>query len=191
MDIGNKIKKYREVNGFSQEELADKIFVSRQTLSNWETNKFYPDIKSIELLSNIFDVTLDDFIKGDIDEMKNMIKESDIKEFKKLSWIYTIEMIIMVLSVYPLLKYAGFIGVLIWLLFVVITIGTAFAIERIKKQYNIQTYKEIIAFYEKSNLTHDEKNIEYGKRVYQKILLSICSALFAIIVMFIMHLILK
>lgn len=191
MDIGNKIKKYREVNGFSQEELADKIFVSRQTLSNWETNKFYPDIKSIELLSNIFDVTLDDFIKGDIDEMKNMVKESDIKEFKKLSWIYTIEMIIMVLSVYPLLKYAGFIGVLIWLLFVVITIGTAFAIERIKKQYNIQTYKEIIAFYEKGNLTHDEKNIEYGKRAYQKILLSICSALFAIIVMFIMHLILK
>ena len=47
MDIGNRIKKYREINGLSQEELADRIFVSRPTISNWETNKFYPDIQSI------------------------------------------------------------------------------------------------------------------------------------------------
>ena len=66
MQIGNKIKKYRESFKLSQEELADKIFVTRQTISNWETDKNYPDIKSISLLCNLFDVSLDQFIEGDI-----------------------------------------------------------------------------------------------------------------------------
>ena len=65
MDIGSKIKKYREEQNISQEELALKIFVSMQTISNWETNKSYPDIKSLTMLSNIFNVSLDNFIKKD------------------------------------------------------------------------------------------------------------------------------
>lgn len=47
MDIGLQIKKFREQQKISQEELALKIFVSRQTISNWETNKSCPDIKSL------------------------------------------------------------------------------------------------------------------------------------------------
>ena len=66
MNIGSQIKKYREQLKISQEELADKVFVSRQTISNWENNKNYPDIKSLSLLSYIFNVSIDDFIKGDI-----------------------------------------------------------------------------------------------------------------------------
>ena len=65
MDIGSKIKKYREEQNISQEELALKIFASRQIISNWETNKSYPDIKSLIMLSNIFNVSLDNFIKKD------------------------------------------------------------------------------------------------------------------------------
>ena len=182
MDIGNKIKKYRESMGFSQEELADKIYVSRQTLSNWETNKFYPDIKSITMLCNMFDVSLDEFIKGDIEEMKRKIEEDEIKGFMTLSWIFTIEMLVMILSAYPLMM-VGIIGIVIWLLIVIITMISAFKLEKLKKHYNIQTYKEIIAFYEGKNLSHDEKNIELGKRKYQKILLAICSALLTALVM--------
>ena len=63
MDIGLRIKKYREQQHTSQEELALKIFVSRQTISNWETNKSCPDIKSLIALSNIFNVSIDDFLK--------------------------------------------------------------------------------------------------------------------------------
>jgi len=66
MDIGSRIKKYREEQNISQEELALKIFVSRQTISNWETDKSYPDIKSLIMLSNIFNVSLDNFIKKDM-----------------------------------------------------------------------------------------------------------------------------
>ena len=47
MDIGLQIKKFREQQKISQEELALKIYVSRQTISNWETNKNCPDIKSL------------------------------------------------------------------------------------------------------------------------------------------------
>lgn len=44
---------------FSQEELAEKIYVSRQTISNWETAKNYPDIHSLLRLSSLFNVSLD------------------------------------------------------------------------------------------------------------------------------------
>ena len=187
MDIGKRIKKYRDINKLSQEELADKIFVSRQTLSNWENNKFYPDIKSIIMLSNIFDVSLDDFIKGDLEEMKKRVEESDLKGFKILSWLFTIEMIVMVISAYPLFRYLGILGICIWILFITITLVTAIVLERIKKHYNIQTYKEIIAFCENKQLSYDEKNIEFGKRKYQKILLAIFSGLITFLVITIMH----
>ncbi|MDU2198472.1 MAG: helix-turn-helix transcriptional regulator, partial [Peptostreptococcaceae bacterium] len=66
MEIGKQIKKYRTEMKFSQEELSEKIFVSRQTISNWENNKNYPDVKSLLLLSSLFNVSLDILIKGDL-----------------------------------------------------------------------------------------------------------------------------
>jgi transcriptional regulator with XRE-family HTH domain len=59
MEIGKQIKKYRSEMEVSQEELAERIFVSRQTVSNWETDKNYPDLKSLVLLSSLFGVSLD------------------------------------------------------------------------------------------------------------------------------------
>ncbi len=47
MEVGAQIKKYRSNMGISQEELAEKVYVSRQTVSNWETGKNYPDIHSV------------------------------------------------------------------------------------------------------------------------------------------------
>ena len=58
MELGEQIKKYRAKANLSQEELADRIFVSRQTISNWENDKNYPDIKSIVLMSEVFQVSL-------------------------------------------------------------------------------------------------------------------------------------
>ena len=191
MELGNRIKKFREKINLSQQELAEKIYTSRQTISNWENDKTYPDINSLKLLSNIFDVSLDNLIKGDIERMKKKVEEKDIRGFKVLSWIFTIEMGIMIFSAYPLIKLTGIVGIAIWILFAIITIGTSFAIERVKKYYNIQTYKEIIAFYEKKELSHDEKYIEFGKRPYQKTLLAICSGIIALLVMLIMNFIFR
>lgn len=190
MNIGNKIKEYRTSCNLSQEELADKVFVLRQTISNWENLKSYPDIKSITLLCNIFNVSLEDFIEGDLDQMKKVVYKEDTKGFNILSWVFTLELIIMLLSAYPLLKYAGIIGVSIWILFALATMSTAFTIEKFKKQYDIQTYKEIVAFCESKTLSHDDKWKEIGKRPYQKFLLAIMSGILALVIMILMHAIL-
>ena len=70
MEIGKQIKKYRTDRKLSQEALAERIFVSRQTISNWENDKNYPDMKSLLLLSSLFNVSLDILVKGDLEEMK-------------------------------------------------------------------------------------------------------------------------
>ena len=82
MEIGKQIKKYRMELDISQEDLAEKIYVSRQTISNWENNKNYPDVKSLLLLSATFNVTLDILIKGDLEIMKETIEKEEIKRFR-------------------------------------------------------------------------------------------------------------
>ena len=67
MELGIRIKELRNVQGINQDELANKLFVSRQTVSNWENGKSYPDIQSVLLLSEIFDVSVDNLLKGDIE----------------------------------------------------------------------------------------------------------------------------
>lgn len=54
MELGNQIKKYRNALSLSQDGLAEKVFVSRQTISNWENDKSYPDVNSLVLLSEVF-----------------------------------------------------------------------------------------------------------------------------------------
>ncbi len=82
MEAGTQIKKYRSNMGISQEELAEKVYVSRQTISNWETGKNYPDIHSVLLLSSVFNVSLDQLIKGDVEIMK---KKRSTKQKSKSS----------------------------------------------------------------------------------------------------------
>lgn len=182
MNIGKRIKEFREKVNISQEELADKVYTSRQTISNWENDKTYPDINSLKLLSNIFNVSLDNLVEGDIDMMKKTINEVERKDFIVISRIYAIELIIMILSAYPLLKFFKVIGIVIWGLIVVITIFTAFKVEKKKKEFDIQTYKEIVSFYENKSLTHDEKLEEKGKMPYQRVLYVVLSAVIAFVV---------
>ncbi len=191
MNVGARIKKYREKQNISQDELALKVCVSRQTISNWETNKSYPDIKSLTMLSNIFHVTLDDFIKGDIEEMKRIVSKEKIEKFNIMSYIFLVEMLIVMLSAYPLFTLDGYIGVIIWALFFVITFVTAIVIEKFKKKNDIQTYKEIIAFMENKSLSYEEVQQEIGKRNYQKILLAILTGLITFIIFIIEIFIMK
>ncbi|MSE22145.1 helix-turn-helix domain-containing protein, partial [Lactobacillus parabuchneri] len=91
MDIGNKIKTYRKIQNLSQEELARKVYVSRQTVSNWETNKRYPDIQNILLLSVLFDVSVDELIRGDLEAMKDKLSN---KQVNRAMSVYTLIMLI-------------------------------------------------------------------------------------------------
>ena len=77
MELGKQIKKHRQEVQLSQEKLADRVYVSRQTISNWENDKSYPDVNSLVLLSEIFQISLDNLIKGDIEVMKDVIQKEE------------------------------------------------------------------------------------------------------------------
>lgn len=188
MQIGNQIKKYRESLKLSQEDLADKIFVTRQTISNWETNKNYPDIKSISLLCNLFDVSLDQFIEGDIEEMKKIISEKEMSDYNRISILFIIEMIIVLVSAYPLLKFLKIAGFIIWVIMLIITLITSLKIEKFYKKHDIRTYKEIVAFTEGKSLSKNEIIEEKAKRPYQKILSFILGGMVAIVTFVILEL---
>ncbi|VTY23363.1 helix-turn-helix transcriptional regulator [Streptococcus anginosus] len=65
MEIGKKLKKARQICDLTQEGVAEELNVSRQTISNWETEKFYPDILYVLQLSDLYQVSLDELLKGD------------------------------------------------------------------------------------------------------------------------------
>ena len=65
MEIGSKLKKARNEKGLTQEQTADALGVSRQTISNWENNKSYPDIISVIKMSEIYSISLDHLLKED------------------------------------------------------------------------------------------------------------------------------
>ncbi|MBO0477150.1 helix-turn-helix transcriptional regulator [Vagococcus sp. DIV0080] len=73
MDIGTKIKSLRQTNNLTQQDLAEKINVSAQSISNWERGKDYPDIGNIIHLSDFFKVSLDVLIKEDIEFKEALI----------------------------------------------------------------------------------------------------------------------
>lgn len=85
MELGSQIKRHRTERGLSQDDLAAKIYVSRQTVSSWENDKTYPDVESLLLLSVLFDVTVDELIKGDVEAMKEAIS-NDYKKMMALTW---------------------------------------------------------------------------------------------------------
>ena len=186
MDIGKQIKKYRTEMKFSQEELSEKIFVSRQTISNWENNKNYPDVKSLLLLSSLFNVSLDILIKGDLEEMKEQIKKEDIDKFKRDGNIFTILFILTMVSVVPLMKFMEKYGFVIWSIIAIASMYYAIKVDKHKKNNNIQTYREIVAFLDGKNLDEVQKHQEYGKRPYQKCALVIGFALLTIVITIIM-----
>ncbi|EPZ58953.1 helix-turn-helix family protein [[Clostridium] sordellii ATCC 9714] len=162
-------KKYRTEMKLSQDELAEKIFVSRQTISNWENNKNYPDVKSLLLLSSLFNVSLDVLIKGDLEEMKKEIKTEDIEKFKHDGNIFSILLITTMVSAVPLNKFMGNAGFVIWIIIAIASMYYAIKVEKHKKDNNIQTYREILTFIDGKNMDEVQKHQEYGKRPYQKL----------------------
>jgi transcriptional regulator with XRE-family HTH domain len=182
LELHTQIKKCRTDMNLSQEELAEKVYVTRQTISNWENNKSYPDIHSLLLLSSAFNISLDQLIKGDVKIMKEEINKSEIKKFNRDGAIFTILLILSIVSVVPLTVFLSFYGLIIAGVIWGISMFFALRIEKFKKSNNIQTYKEIVSFTEGKRLDEIEKAQESGKRPYQKLLLALLSGLITFIV---------
>lgn len=85
MDFDKKIIELRKQNNLTQEALAEKLNVSRQTVSNWETAKCYPDIETLVIISNKFNISLDVLIKENVKMIKDIDKKVRINKKLKYS----------------------------------------------------------------------------------------------------------
>ena len=170
MELGNHIKHYRNEKGLSQEELAERVYVTRQTISNWENNKNYPDINSIVLLSEVFEISIDNLIKGDLEQMKKEINSEEVKKLNFYSWMVLIIFLIAIISLIPMLKFIGLYGFIPYFILMDCALVFALKIEKIKKNNDVHTYKEIVAFTEGKRLDEIQKIEERAKRPYQQII---------------------
>ncbi|MBA2795196.1 helix-turn-helix domain-containing protein [Streptococcus porcinus] len=168
MELGKKLSSCRKKAGFSQEDLAEKIYVSRQTISNWENDKSYPDIHSLIALANLFNLSLDQLVEGDIDEMKKLVQSDDLKQFNRDGWAMTLGSLIMALTAYPLIHFLGKVGFVIFIFEWFTVMVFALRIEKFKKENRIQTYKEILAISRGQALDKNESIEERAKYPYQK-----------------------
>ena len=182
MELGKQIKNCRQEANLSQEELAERVYVSRQTISNWENDKSYPDVHSLVLLSEIFQISLDKLIKGDIERMREEIKKEEVTKLNRYGMIYTVLFVVMLVSIVPLVHWLGNLGFIPWGVIFAVTMYFALKVEKVKKDNDIQTYKEIVAFTEGKGLDEIQKQREIAKRPYQKILLVIGTAVVAVVV---------
>ena len=75
MQICERLKEARKIAGMTQEEVAEKVLVSRVTISNWENGKTLPDIASLISLSELYNISLDELIKGDFKMTEKLKKD--------------------------------------------------------------------------------------------------------------------
>ena len=100
MEIGQKLKDARVHSELTQEVVAEKINVSRQTISNWENEKSYPDIISVIELSNLYCISLDDLLKGDSKMIEHLEESTNVvKSNKKLIGAISLNIVVVILLI--------------------------------------------------------------------------------------------
>ncbi len=104
MNFGKRLKQKRISLKLTQDEFAKSLYISRQTISNWENGKTLPDIDSLILISNIYDISLDELIKGDKNIQKNItINNILISKYQIL--IQVLALFIILYAIIPLKNY--------------------------------------------------------------------------------------
>lgn len=79
MELNQTLRENRQKHGLTQQQLADKLFVSNKTISNWETGKTLPDIESLIRLANLFNLSLDNILLEGSDIVENIKNQTEIK----------------------------------------------------------------------------------------------------------------
>ncbi len=81
--VGKNIKKFRRNKGMTQEQLAENLNVTRQAVSNWENEKTEPDVETLQRISEVLDVTVEELIYGTKQERTTIINKSTVKNVTK------------------------------------------------------------------------------------------------------------
>ena len=184
MNFSKQLKKYREQHQLSQEALAEKLYVTRQTISKWENDKTYPDIHNLIALSVLFDISLDELVKGDMNEMKKRVQDNKMNDYTKGMLLFLA--LTLIIGV-PSIMIEGKRGYIPFAILWIISMYFAMKVEKIKKDHDIKTYKEIIAFSEgAADLDDLRKNRNQKKAIKEKIIIvlafSFIMGVFALII---------
>lgn len=155
MDISNQIKTRREAMGLSQEQLAEKLYVSRQTISNWERDKTYPDVQSLLMLSILFDTSIDTLVKGDVTVMEEAVERGRKRMGTRMMRLAVL-MLLLLAAAFALILSPAFVwmeeawgvGIASAVAFLpaVAALVVAAILEQIKRENDLVTYREILAF---------------------------------------------
>ncbi|HIZ18811.1 MAG TPA: helix-turn-helix domain-containing protein, partial [Candidatus Olsenella stercoravium] len=169
MEVGGRIRELRAAAGMSQDDLAARVYVSRQTISSWENGKTYPDVQSLLLLSEIFDASVDSLIKGDVETMNETI-DRDIETMKRLSYVMLGFLLLMIAAMiwvclqafawdWPLEQTVPtfVLALVLW----GVAMFAACWVDRIKKSHDLITYGKILAYWKGEAVDRDT---ERGRR---------------------------
>lgn len=171
MELGNKIKEYRLVLKLTQDDLAEKMYVSRQTISNWENDKSYPDIHSLILFSELVGVSLDQLVKGDIETMERNMSETEAKKLKKYRLVFGILIVLLIGLAIPLYLRLGRYACIPFGILFVATMLFGLRIEEKEKENEIEKYKEIISLSEGKKLDEIVKQRKDAQSPFRKLLI--------------------
>lgn len=146
MEVGEKIRSLRAELGITQEALAERVYVTRQTISNWENGKTFPDIESLLLLSDVFGVPVDAIVKGGMSAMEERASQEQARRFREDSATYGVMLAVSVAalaaSVATLNLLAGAVSAAMY----GVSLFFAFRLERQKRDFDVQSFREIVAF---------------------------------------------
>lgn len=200
MELPRQLRANRERLGLSQEDVAHAIYVSRQTMSSWERGKTYPDVQSLMLLSQLFGVSIDELVKGDVVSMKEMVsKDAVVMERMAVGSVALMLMGIACMvglnavwkdpSPVPYMSIGSLAGIVAMVAFWIPSLVLSVRIEKIKKNHDLVTYREISAFMDGEEVPEESKALSRSKPLLSNIVKLVCGAGIGLIVAFVLTLI--
>ena len=99
MELGKRILEIRKEHDLTQDELAEICSVTRQTISNWEHGRSYPDLDTLVMISDSFEVSLDALLKGDKEMVSEITKEQKQGRYHKIKMIIAIAVAVAIFPV--------------------------------------------------------------------------------------------
>ncbi|PGZ57898.1 transcriptional regulator [Bacillus cereus] len=139
MKVHKRLKEMRKRANLTQDKLAEVIHVSRQTISNWENGKSYPDIQSLILLCEIYNISLNQLIGEDIIKMKVTVKKGRMYLFSFMLVFLVILFFVCITAV----KSMGYVAFTLAGISLTGIFLTSLKIERFKNDFNCSNYKLI------------------------------------------------
>ncbi len=178
MEAGKAIRGLRERAGMSQDDLASRVYVSRQTISSWENGKTYPDLRSLLLLSDVFDATVDEIVGKDVTAMAKNINRSA----KALNYLACLMLAFFVL-LFAAIVWLG-VQLLAWdwsamqvaptcclvAVFAAGAIAASAGADRVKADNDLMTYREIAAFLKGDEVVRDAERRRQSASPFPRLL---------------------